>query len=71
VPEGLALLSSVDLTRGDTAKLTMMLDEPDKHFRNSDRSAWVYGIACQMVDDGYSDDEILGALLNADNVGCA
>lgn len=71
VPEGLALLSSVDLTRGDTAKLTMMLDAPDKHFRNSDRSAWVYGIACQMADDGYSDDEILGVLLNASNAGCA
>ena len=71
VPEGLALLSSVDLTRGDTAKLTMMLDVPDKHFRNGDRSAWVYGIACQMADDGYSDDEILGALLNSNNAGCA
>jgi len=71
VPEGLALLSSVDLTRGDTAKLTMMLDEPDTHFRNSDRSAWVYGIACQMADDGYSDDEVLGVLLNTNNAGCA
>lgn len=71
LPSNLTLLSSADLTRGDTAKLTMMLDQPDKHFRGGDRSAWAYGIACQMVGDGYADDEVLGVLLNTRNVGCA
>lgn len=60
VPDEIVLLTSADLLRGDTAKLSMMLDQPDKHFSIKDRSAWVYGIACQMADDGYSDDEILG-----------
>jgi len=29
------------LSRGDTAKLSMMLDQPDKHFRNADRSVLI------------------------------
>jgi hypothetical protein len=49
----------------------MMLDQPGKHFNDTDRSAWAYGIACQMNDDGYPDDDILGILLNTANTGCA
>ena len=71
VPDEIVLLTSADLSRGDTAKLSMMLDQPDKHFRNADRSAWAYGIACQMNDDRYPDDDILGILLNTANAGCA
>ncbi len=70
-PDDVNLLSSADLSRGDTAKLTTMLDQPQTHFRGDDHSAWVYGIACQMVDDGYSDDQVFGVFLNPDNAGCA
>lgn len=71
VPSNLTLLESADLKRGSIATLSTMLDDPNKHFRVSDRSSWVYGIACQMVDDGYGDEEILGVLLNPANAGCA
>jgi hypothetical protein len=71
VPGNIALLTSDDLSRGDTHKLAMMLDHPEKHFRSDDRSAWVYGIACQMVDDSYSDAEVLGVLINPANEGSA
>lgn len=71
VPDELDLFASSDLARGDAAKLTVMIDHPEKYFRSQDRSAWAYGIACQMVDDRYSDAEIIGVLLNPDNVGCA
>ena len=71
VPGNIALLTSDDLLRGDTHKLAIMLDQPGKHFRSDDRSAWVYGIACQMVDDSYSDAEVLGVLINPANEGSA
>lgn len=71
VPSNLTLLKSADLKRGSIATLSTMLDDPNKHFRVPDRSSWAYGIACQMVDDGYSDAEILGVLLNPANAGCA
>ncbi len=71
MPSNLTLLKSADLKLGSIATLSTMLDDPDKHFRMSDRSSWVYGIACQMADDGYSDAEILGVLLNPANAGCA
>lgn len=71
VPDDVELLTSGDLSQGDTAKLRKMLDTPEDYFRNSDRSAWAFGIACQMVDDGYFDDEVLGILLNPANAGCA
>lgn len=67
----ITLLKSSDLVRGDTAKLAMMINLPSNHFRNNDRSSWAYGIACQMIDDGYADGEVLGVLLNPANVGCA
>lgn len=67
----LTLLESADLKRGSIATLSTMLDDPEKHFRVPDRSSWAYGIACQMVDDGYDDEEILGVLLNPANAGCA
>lgn len=65
------LLTSADLVQGDNMKLTTMIDRPTTHFRNNDRSSWAYGIACQMVDDGYTDGEVLGVLLNPVNIGCA
>jgi putative DNA primase/helicase len=71
VPSNLTLLESADLKRGSIATLSTMLDDPNKHFRVSDRSSWAYGIACQMVDDGFGDEEILGVLLNPANAGCA
>lgn len=71
VPDDIRMLSSADLSRGGTAKLAKMLDQPDKHFRSDDRSAWAFGIACQMRDEGYSDAEVLGVLLNSANAGCA
>ncbi len=71
VPSNLTLLESADLKRGSVATLSTMLDDPNKHFRVSDRSSWAYGIACQMVDDGFGDEEILGVLLNPANAGCA
>lgn len=71
VPRKLTLLESADLRRGSIATLSTMLDDPNKHFRVPDRSSWAYGIACQMVDDGYGDEEILGVLLNPSNAGCA
>jgi putative DNA primase/helicase len=70
VPSNLTLLTSADLTRGSVSTLLTMLDDPTRHFRVTDRSSWVFGIACQMADDGYSDAEILGVLLNPVNVGC-
>lgn len=71
VPSNLPLLTSADLKRGSIATLRTMLDDPTRHFRVTDRSSWVFGIACQMVDDGFSDEEILGVLLNPVNAGCA
>lgn len=71
LPSSIKLLKSNDLVQGDIAKLTMMIDMPTKHFRNDDRSSWAYGIACQMVDDHYTDGEVLGVLLNSANIGCA
>jgi putative DNA primase/helicase len=71
IPGDFKLLKSADLSRGDAAKLVTMIDQPEKNFRGSDRSAWAYGIACQMVDDGYVDTEVLGVLLNPANAGCA
>lgn len=71
VPDNIKLLKAADLSRGDTAMLTIMIEHPEKHFSNKDRSGWAYGIVCQMLDDSYEDEEILGVLLNPDNAGCA
>lgn len=71
VADDVELLTSGDLSQGDTAKLRKMLDTPVDYFRNSDRSAWAYGIACQMVDDEYEEAQVLGVLLNPVNAGCA
>lgn len=71
LPTNYALLTSTDLKRGNSALLARMIDRPTEHFVNADRSAWAYGIACQMVDDGYSDAEALGILRNPANIGCA
>jgi hypothetical protein len=71
VPDDVELLTSGDLSQGDTAKLRKMLDTPTDYFRNSDRSGWAYGIACQMVDDRYAEAKVFGVLLNPANAGCA
>jgi hypothetical protein len=67
----ISLLTSHDLSRGDLGKLAAMIDKPAEYFRTSDRSAWAYGIACQMIDDRYADEQVLGILLNPLNNGCS
>ena len=65
------LLTSSDLTKGNLVKLRVMLDIPNEFFRTPDRSSWAHGIACEMISEGYAEDQVIGILLNPANAGAA
>lgn len=65
------LLTTSDLRRGNLAKLQAMIDDPEAFFRTCNRSSWAHGIACELASEGYTEDQVLGVLLNPANAGAA